>query len=113
MVETTGISTPLLAKLKLFKFRSDYMAYPSVYRSIEGALQYATITRLEIGYVVNKACKFMSQPLESHWTAVKRFFRYLEHTLDLGLTLQVASSHLPLTLEAYSDADWASDILMK
>ncbi|MCI31608.1 retrovirus-related pol polyprotein from transposon TNT 1-94, partial [Trifolium medium] len=52
-----------------------------MYRSVVGALQYATITRPENSFSVNKACQFLSQPLESHWTAVKRILRYLRGTL--------------------------------
>ncbi|RDY14857.1 putative mitochondrial protein, partial [Mucuna pruriens] len=53
----------------------DYYSNPSFYRSIVGVLQYVTITRPEISYAVNKACQFLSQLLDSHWTAVKRILR--------------------------------------
>ena len=36
------------------------------YRSLMGALQYATITRSDIAFVVNKACPFMSQTTYAH-----------------------------------------------
>lgn len=110
MDNAKGISTPLPAKLKLSKHGADYMADPSLYRSIVGALQYATITRPEIGYAVNKACQFLSQPLDTHWVAVKRILRYLKGSLDLGLVLRPAAASVPFSLQAYCDADWASDI---
>ncbi|KAF7825033.1 Retrovirus-related Pol polyprotein from transposon TNT 1-94 [Senna tora] len=40
-----------------------------------GALQYVTITRPDLSFVVNKVCQFMSKPLEEHWVAVKRILR--------------------------------------
>lgn len=66
-----------------------------------------TTTRPEICFSVNKAYQFLSQPLESHWKAVKRILRYLHDTSGQGLLLQPAVT--PLTLTAFSDADWGSD----
>jgi hypothetical protein len=55
-----------------------------IYRSVVGALQYATTTRPEISYSVNKT---LSKPLESHWTAFKRILRYLGGSQHHGLFL--------------------------
>ncbi|KAL6316159.1 hypothetical protein AAG906_015989 [Vitis piasezkii] len=41
----------------------------------ETALQYVTITRLEIAFKVNKVCRFMQRPLASHRKAMKRILR--------------------------------------
>jgi histone deacetylase 1/2 len=83
----------------------DTMSDPTLYRSIVGALQYETLTRPDIAFSVNKVCQFMSQPLESHWKAVKRILRYLKGTLNHGLLLSPAASGPPFSLRAYSDAD--------
>lgn len=60
------------------------MSDPSLYRSLVGALQYATITRPEIAFSVNKVCQYMQQPHEKHWTTVKRILHYLTGTLSFG-----------------------------
>lgn len=104
-----GISSPMVGGCKLSKHGSDYFTDAKLYRSIVGALQYATITRPEISYAVNKVCQFMSQPLETHWTAVKRILHYLKATVSHGLHLQPASSSFPLLLTGFSDADWVAD----
>lgn len=72
MDDCKGISTPLPANLKLSRSGADYFDNPLLHRSIVGALQYATITRPELGYSINKIFQFMSQTLISHWTTVKR-----------------------------------------
>ncbi|RVW58402.1 Retrovirus-related Pol polyprotein from transposon RE1 [Vitis vinifera] len=78
---------------------------PSEYRHTVGALQYVTLTRPDIAFVVNKACQFMAKPSDVHWMAVKRILRYLKGTIHLGLHFQPAAS---MELQGYSDADWAS-----
>uniref|UniRef100_A0A803NMC5 Reverse transcriptase Ty1/copia-type domain-containing protein n=1 Tax=Cannabis sativa TaxID=3483 RepID=A0A803NMC5_CANSA len=84
----------------------DPVENPQQYKYIVGALQYLTITKLEISYSVNKVCQFMSNPLHTHWNAAKRILRYLSGTISHGLTLQ-RSAELDVT--AFGDADWASD----
>jgi len=51
----------------------------------------------------------MSQPLESHWVAVKRILRYLKGTINFVLKLSHAPIHQPLPLQVFCDADWAAD----
>jgi len=69
----------------------------SFYRSVVGALQYVTITHLELSFSISKVCQFMSSPLESHWTTVKRILRYLKGVLHSGIALYPASTHQPLS----------------
>ena len=48
----------------------------------------------------------MAAPRSPHYTVVLRILRYLKGTIFDGLHF---SSHSSLTLQAYSDADWAGD----
>jgi histone deacetylase 1/2 len=109
MLECNSISTPMKSTCKLSKVGSDKFHDPSLYRSFVGSLQYATITRPEIVYAVNKVCQFMSNPLESHRIAVKRILRYLKGTLHMDLMLYPIDVHKPASLKVFCDADWASD----
>lgn len=98
MTEATGISSPMIGGQKLSKTGSDPFSDPTLYRSIVGALQYATITRPELCYSVNKVCQFMASPLESHWKAVKRILRYLKGTLSHGLLLRASGQLIRMHL---------------
>ena len=90
---------------KLSKSGNDLFSDPTFYRSAVGALQYTTITRPEISFAVNKVCQFMANPLETHWTAVKRILRYLKGSLYQELQLRPAISGQPIPLRGLCDAD--------
>lgn len=76
---------------------------PTLFRSLAGALQYLTFTRLDISYAVQQICLFMHDPRAPHLAALKRILRYLNGTESYGIVL---SSSDNLSLTAYSDADW-------
>ena len=49
------------------------------------ALQYLSMIRPNIAYVVHVISQFMHAPCTTHLHAVKRIFMYLQGTLDYGL----------------------------
>jgi len=72
MTEAHSISSPVVSNCKLSKHGADLFHDPTLYRSVVGALQYATLTRPEISFSANKVCQFMACPLDSHWVVVKK-----------------------------------------
>nr|KYP42777.1 Retrovirus-related Pol polyprotein from transposon TNT 1-94 [Cajanus cajan] len=110
MAEAQPISSPMVSSCKLSKNGNDLFHDPTLFRSVVGALQYATLTRPDISYSVNKVCQFMAQPLDTHWIAVKRILRYLKGTISHGLHFRPAVLGKSFNLTAMCDADWASDI---
>ena len=78
----------------------------TLYRQLVGSLIYLTVTRPDISYAVHVVSLFMAAPRSSHYDAVLRILRYLKGTIFDGLHF---SSHSLLTLQAYSNADWAGD----
>ncbi|XP_034684182.1 uncharacterized mitochondrial protein AtMg00810-like [Vitis riparia] len=107
MFDTKPAKTPGVVGKNLFKFDGDPMADVTHYRSVVGALQYVTLTRPDIAFVVNKACQFMQQPTTAYWLLVKRILRYLRGTMQDGLLLSPSSN---LTIEGFTDADWGAHL---
>ena len=107
MDEAKPMPTPMTSGLRLSTHGDSAFTNPTLYRSVVGGLQYATITRPDISYAVNKVAQFMHSPLEVHWKAVKRILRYISGSLQFGLKFH---SNKELRLLAYCDSDWGSDI---
>nr|GEY92496.1 ribonuclease H-like domain-containing protein [Tanacetum cinerariifolium] len=80
------IGTPVDIEKKLGPEGSP-VTDPTLYRSLAGALQYLTFTRLDLSYAVQQLCIYMHDPREPHLNAIKHVIRYLRGTTDLGLQL--------------------------
>jgi len=65
MAEAHSISSPMVSTGKLSKFGADLFLYPTLYHSVLNALHYASLTRPDTSFTVNKVCQFMAKPLES------------------------------------------------
>nr|XP_045087553.1 uncharacterized mitochondrial protein AtMg00810-like [Aegilops tauschii subsp. strangulata] len=98
------VATPVDTKAKVSVLEGSPASDAPLYRSIIGALQYLTLTRTDLQYVVQQVCLHMHAPRDSHWTLLKRILRYIRGTMTLGLTVTASTS---LEMMAYSDADWA------
>ncbi|XP_021801636.1 uncharacterized protein LOC110760213 [Prunus avium] len=104
-MDAKPISTPVSSGQKLSAYVGEPHTDLETYRSIVGALQYLTITCLDLSYVVNQVCQFMHSPKSPHWLAVKRILRYLKSSYDYGIVHKPGS----LQVNAFSDADYAGD----
>ncbi|XP_028118908.1 uncharacterized protein LOC114316452 [Camellia sinensis] len=56
-------SSLMFVKSSLTSSSAELFDNPSLYRSIVGALQYLTITRLDIAFTVNQLCQYMHTPI--------------------------------------------------
>lgn len=106
LVASKPYPTPMISsKLLVSDDGSPVLESPTTYRSLVGGLQYLTLTRPDLSYAVNKLSQYLQTPRESHWKACKRVLRYVKGTLNHGLRFLPAPK---LTIEAFSDADYAS-----
>jgi hypothetical protein len=98
--------TPIATGTKLVQARvDDILVDPKRYQSMVGSLMYLMVcTRPDIAYALSQVSQFSNKPTSIHESAVKRIFRYLRHTSEVGLTF----SGSKLKLEGYSDADWGA-----
>ena len=102
MAVAKPLPTPTISRKVLSKSDGDPMDNPTMYRSTVGALQYVTITRPDISYMVSKLSQFLQSPTEIHWKACNRVLLYLKGTITHGLHVQPNQS---LNLVGFTDAD--------
>nr|GEV44907.1 hypothetical protein [Tanacetum cinerariifolium] len=69
-----------------------------------GSLMYVTSSRPDIMFATCMCARYQANPNEHHVSVVKRIFRYLKGTINLGLWY---SKDYGLDLTTYSDADHA------
>lgn len=110
MENAKSVSTPSDHGSKLVKrSEEDDKIDTKMYQAAVGGLLYlATKTRPDISFAVGNAARFCADPGRYHWTAVKRIFRYLRGTSDLGLRYGRQDSGFACT--GYADADWAGSL---
>ena len=101
---TRCFSTPMASSLKLDSDEKGKSVDQKLYRGMIGSLLYLTASRPDIMFSVCLCARFQSNPKESHLSAVKRIFRYLNGTTDLGLWYPRGVS---INLVGYTDADFA------
>ena len=96
--------TPMNQNSKLTSDESGKDVDIKRYRGMIGCLLYLTASRPDIMFSVCVCARFQSKPKESHLNAVKRIFRYLSGTINLGLFYPITNA---FDLVGYSDADYA------
>jgi len=77
MHTTKPVHALSLSRTSLTFTDGELLADPTEYRSMVGALQYLTMTRPNIAYVVYVFSQYMHAPHTIHLHAVKCIFRYL------------------------------------
>ncbi|KAJ4716980.1 Retrovirus-related Pol polyprotein from transposon TNT 1-94 [Melia azedarach] len=78
------------------------------YASAVGSLMYAIVcSRPDLAQSVSVVSRFMGEPDKEHWQAVKRIFRYLKGTFDVGL---IYGGDTQCLVTGFSDSDYAGDV---
>ncbi|GJS47881.1 hypothetical protein Tco_0598002 [Tanacetum coccineum] len=103
MEKCDTISTPMATT----KLDADLQGIPvdqTKYRSMIGGLMYLTASRPDIAFVTFVSARYQARPTEKHLKEVKRIFRYLRQSINMGLWYTKDSG---FELIAYADADHA------
>lgn len=66
MQHSKPLPTPMIASIVLSTIVGNPFSDPAFYKSIVGGLHYATITRPDLAFSINKVYQFMSSPLDAH-----------------------------------------------
>ena len=74
------------------------------YRRLVGKLNYLTITRPDIAYLVSVVSQYISSPIVDHWAVVEQIPCYLKGGPGRGI---LYSNHRHNRLECFTNADWA------
>ena len=93
---------PMEQNLKLSKFLGKLLSDPRMCRRLVGRSLYLTITRLDIGYAVNKLSQFVSKPRKPHLDVAYKVLQYIKGCPSQGILLSTRSD---MQLKAYTDAD--------
>ncbi|GKA64641.1 hypothetical protein Tco_0764348 [Tanacetum coccineum] len=100
----------MATKPKLDADLSEKLVDQTNYRSKIGSLMYLTSSRPDIVQVVCYCARCKARPSEKHLKEVKRIFRYLRGTINMGLWYPTDSG---FELTAFSDADHAGCLDMR
>lgn len=113
MIDAHPVATPIdqsiFAVIDDEQHVSNVVKYP--YREAIGSLMYlAVATRPDIAFALGSVSRYMENPKQVHINAIKRLLRYLKGTLDYGIVFDYNER---LILAAYSDADYAGDVVTR
>ncbi|KAL8170970.1 hypothetical protein V2J09_022774 [Rumex salicifolius] len=88
MTDSKQVATPMCASTKLTKNAGYLLSTPTAYRQLVGSLQYLSLTRPDIAFVVNKLSQYMQAPTSAHWASLKRLLSNDLH-LDFAYAIQL------------------------
>ncbi|GKC74716.1 retrovirus-related pol polyprotein from transposon TNT 1-94 [Tanacetum coccineum] len=96
--------TSMVEKSKLDEDPQGKAVDPIRYRRMIDTLMYLTSSKPDLVFVVCMCARYQAKPTEKHLHAVKRIFRYLRGTINMGMWYPKDSC---IALTAFTDADRA------
>lgn len=72
---------------------------------VVGKLNYLTITRSNISFIVSVISQFMATPRVSHWEAIIRIVQYIKTDPGRG---PLYKANRKLKVESFTDSNWAA-----
>src|SRR5579859_5112858 len=108
MQNSKPASTPLSSSARLTKVTAtEVLADQKEYQSMVGSLMYAMLaTRPDLAQMIQQISQFSQKPTKTHEKAAKHALRYLNGTIDQGITY---NGNLGMKLECWSNANWGGE----
>ncbi|GJS03270.1 retrovirus-related pol polyprotein from transposon TNT 1-94 [Tanacetum coccineum] len=104
LLTSDSVDTPMAEKNKLDEDLQGIPVDATLYRGMIGSLMYLTSSRPDLIYAVCLCARYQAKSTKKHLNAVKRIFRYLKGTINMGLWY---SKDTGMSLTEYADADHA------
>ncbi|GJR22480.1 retrovirus-related pol polyprotein from transposon TNT 1-94 [Tanacetum coccineum] len=98
------VDTPMVDRLKLDEDLMGILVDQTRFRGMVGSLMYLTASRPDLVFAVCMCARYQAKPTKKHLEAIKRIFRYLKGTINMGLWYPKDNA---MSLTAYADADHA------
>jgi len=100
------MATPMHLNCNMSKEESNNKVDHKLYRGMIGSLLYVTVSRTNILFSVCLCARFQLDHIGPHLTVVKRIFRYLKGTNNLGIIYKKSQDY---KLVGLCDAGYAGD----
>nr|GEU42385.1 retrovirus-related Pol polyprotein from transposon TNT 1-94 [Tanacetum cinerariifolium] len=100
-----SIDTPMVDRLKLDEDLLGISVDQTRFREMVGSLMYLTASRPDFVFAVCMCVRYQAKPTKKHLEAIKRVFRYIKGTINMGLWNPKDNC---MALTAYADANHAS-----
>ncbi|GKD95437.1 retrovirus-related pol polyprotein from transposon TNT 1-94 [Tanacetum coccineum] len=85
LLTSDSVDTPIVEKNKLDEDLQGTPVDATLYHGMIGSLMYLTSSRPDLIYAVCLCAQYQANPTKKHLNAVKRIFRYLKVTINMGL----------------------------
>ncbi|GJU11404.1 retrovirus-related pol polyprotein from transposon TNT 1-94 [Tanacetum coccineum] len=107
MDKCDSIGTPMATKPKLDADLSGTPVDQTIYQSMIWSLMYLTSSRPDLVQAICYCARYQARPMKTHLKEVKRIFRYLKNTINMGLWYLKDSG---FELTTFSDANHAGGL---
>ncbi|GJY80658.1 retrovirus-related pol polyprotein from transposon TNT 1-94, partial [Tanacetum coccineum] len=104
LADSASVKCPMLPPNNLGPNESGVSVNETLFKGMIGSLMYLIASRPDIQFSTCLCARYKANPKESHLVVVKRIFRYLKGTPNLGLWYLKEPG---FNLKAYSDSDYA------
>ncbi|GJX04053.1 retrovirus-related pol polyprotein from transposon TNT 1-94 [Tanacetum coccineum] len=101
---TDSVDTPMIENKKQNEDLQGKQVDAILYRGMIRSLMFLIARRPDLNYVVCLCAWYQAKPTEKHLQALKRIFRYLNGTINMGFWY---SKDTDMSLTSYADADHA------